>query len=354
MAMNEPAIGSLDSAPGQPAPRSPIDRRTLLRATGIGLAGALLTTTLSTDSAGQELPAPLLRRAQWGAYASREPFPDTSSHRELEQLVGNRFQRMSWFTTWSMTWPGLGGQQAADGGYDILLAWQPQLAGGAPVRFDDIVAGKYDDYLTRFFTKAAAHPGNVVIRFAHEPNGSGYPWSVQFRGSTGRCVDDTADYVRGWRYVVNFYRRLSRNWPRRDIRFCWCVTAGDKGIPFEEYYPGDAHVDILGMDIYNGYGGYWASASGLFRSPYSRLTALAGDKPVWVCEVGCREPTKVEQAGDPIDPTRSKADWLRDLFAITDYPNLQAVNFFHAERAYDWRLNSSPQALAACRAAFAA
>ncbi len=342
-----------EPAPASGPARFPVSRRTLLRAAGIGAAGALSAALLTTDSAGVELPAPLLQRAAWGAYASREPFPDTMSHRILENIVGTRFQRMSWFTTWNMTWPGTGGDQAARLGYDVLLAWQPQLAGGAPVPFTDLTAGRYDDYLARFFTKAAAHPGNVVIRFAHEPNGSGYPWSVNYRDSGGKCVESTADYVRGWRYVVDFYRSFSRTLPRQDIRFCWCVTTNDKGAPLEEYYPGSDWVDILGVDVYNGYGGYWASAAGLLRKPYARLTALGPGKPVWICEIGCREPNKVEQAGVPADPSKSKADWLRGLFAITDYPKLDAVHFFHANRAFDWRLNSSATALAACRNAFA-
>lgn len=333
--------------------RSPVSRRTLLRAAGIGAAGVLSATLLTTDSAGLAVPAPLLERAEWGAYASREPFPDIMSHRILENMVGTRFQRMSWFTTWNMTWPGAGGQQAARHGYDVLLAWQPQLAGGAPVLFTELASGRYDDYLARFFTRAAAHPGNVVIRFAHEPNGSGYPWSVNYREAGGKGVQTTADYVRGWRYVVDFYRSFSRTLPRQDIRFCWCVTTNDKGVAMEEYYPGSDYVDILGVDVYNGYGGYWASAAGLLRKPYARLKALGPAKPVWICEIGCREPSKVEQAGVPADPSKSKADWLRGLFAITDYPDLRAVHFFHANRAFDWRLNSSATALAACREALA-
>ena len=83
-----------------------------------------------------------------------------------------------------MPWPTVGGQQAADGGYDILLAWQPRLD-RRRVIFADVLAGEYDDYLTRFFTMAAAHPGQVMIRLAHEMNGTGYPWALGYRGENG-------------------------------------------------------------------------------------------------------------------------------------------------------------------------
>jgi hypothetical protein len=41
------------------------------------------------------------------------------------------------------------------------------------------------------------------------------------------------------------------------------------------------------------------------------------------------------------------------LFALTQFPRLQTVVFFNAERAFDWRLDSTPAALAVCRNAFA-
>ena len=36
-----------------------------------------------------------------------------------------------------------------------------------------------------------------------------------------------------------------------------------------------------------------------------------------------------------------------------EFPRITNVNFFHAARAYDWRLNSSRDALEACRTALA-
>lgn len=329
------------------------DRRTLIRAAGAGAIGLALGSVLTTDSAGSTA-APLLQRAAWGAYASREPFPDASSHFELARLIGAKFKRMSWFSTWGATWPTKAGQQAAAGGYDVMLAWQPTKDGRAPIRFNDIVAGVHDAYLTRFFTAAAGHPGKVTIRFAHEPNGTGYPWSAAFEGTTGKCLDSPAEYVAGWRYVVEFYRRMSPHLPRRNIQFCWCITTRDRGgFAAEEYYPGNNWVDILGVDVYNGYGGYWASPVGLLSAPYRRLESLsAGSKPIWIPEIGCREPTKTESGVAP-DPTKSKAQWLDSLFRMTEYPLINTVYFFHAERAHDWRLDSSPGALAVCRKALA-
>jgi hypothetical protein len=54
---------------------------------------------------------------------------------------------------------------------------------------------------------------------------------------------------------------------------------------------------------------------------------------------------------DPVGARKSKAQWLETLFATTEFPRITNVNFFPAARAYDWRLNSSPDALEICRSA---
>ena len=320
--------------------RRVLSRRSALRsvgACGLLVAGAAVTGAASADASP---PAPLISRAVWGAYASREPWPDEQAHFALERLVGVRLPVMSWFMTWSVSWPNLGGRQAAAGRYDLQIAWQPELDDDTPIKFTDIVAGKYDGYLTRFFTKAKQHPGRVTVRFAHEMNGDRYPWSASYTGPEGRCVNSPAEYSVGWRYVVDFKRRMGAT----NVPFAWCVMSNDKGgIPAEHYYPGNRYAQILSMDIYNGYNGGWQDPAEAISPTYHRLTALSPTKPIWIGEIGCRETTPAER--------HTKAAWLRELFALTQFPRISTVMFFNAARAYDWRLNSSPAALAVCRPA---
>ena len=306
-------------------------------------SSVILAAGRATAAAGSAVPtaAPLLKQAVWGAYASREPWPDAQAHFELERLLGARLPVMSWFLTWSVSWPDLGGRQAAAGRYALQIAWQPELDDGTPVKFTDIVAGKYDRYLTRFFAAAKRHPGRVAVRFAHEMNGGGYPWSVGYVGPQGRCINSPAEYIAGWRYVVNFKRRVGAD----NVSFAWCVMSNDKGgIPAEHYYPGNEYVQILSMDIYNGYNGGWQDPADAISPTYHRLAALSPTKPIWIGEIGCRETSTVE--------SHSKATWLSKLFTLNQFPRISTVMFFHAARAYDWRVNSSPAALAACRQAF--
>lgn len=294
---------------------------------------------------GAARPNRLADRVSWGAYASTQPYPSCDAHYALERTIGGRLPWMSWFFNWSVPWPTVGGAQAAASGHDVLVAWQPQLDRGGRVRFADVLAGEYDDYLRRFFTRAGAHPGRVMIRFAHEMNGTGYPWALGYRG--GRpSVASAAEFIDTWRYVVDLQRRLGAT----NIAWQWCIMTADRGgIPAEELYPGDDHVDALGMDAYNGYAG-WQHPRAVLSYTYRRLAALHPGKELWISELGCREPTVREPSGaDPV-PGASKADWLRTFFCSTEFPRITHVNFFHAARAFDWRVDSTPDALVVCRA----
>src|SRR4051812_48217061 len=101
-----------------------MSRRCVLGGLAAGLAAGLADWTASRWTAGE--PASLLMRAVWGAYASTEPYPDCSSHYALERMLGTRLPWMSWFFNWNVSWPTVGGEQAAETGHNVLIAWQPQ------------------------------------------------------------------------------------------------------------------------------------------------------------------------------------------------------------------------------------
>lgn len=289
--------------------------------------------------------ATFLDNNTWGIYAPPAPFPDCAAHLEVEQLMGRRLPMLSWFTNWSLGMPR-GQAWAAEQGYELQIAWLPQLNGGAPVPFKDILAGWWDDYIDDFLRACGQHPKPVTIRFAHEPNVGIYPWSV----NRNEACTSTAQYVETWRYV---WMRLAKLNLHPKVQLMWCMATSDKGgIPMEEYWPGAPYVGKFGIDIYNGHGAKrWWEADQLIRPWYTRFLAL-GSQPIWIAELGCREPSKDEKL-NVADPTQSKAAWLENLFACDDFPRITHTSFFHAERANDWRLDSSPSALQVVREAMA-
>lgn len=264
--------------------------------------------------------------ARFGVYASPEPYPDCQAHYDLEASVGP-LRQMSWFVNFSADFPRATTETKARG-YELLIAWMPTLNGNVAIPFADILAGRWDAYITRFLTAAGAYKYPVALRFAHEMNLGKAPWSVGRGGSRS-----TDEFIAVWRYLY----ALKEGIGAPNVSMVWCIANVDldPANPAEKYWPGSDVVDKTGFDTYSGWAGHPLTApTKLLRPNYDRLMALCPSRPIWVCELGCRATTTGE--------VYSKSQWFNDLFAVTGMPNLTHVVFFSKNKEQDWRLDSSP------------
>ncbi|MDB5817310.1 MAG: glycosidase [Rhizobacter sp.] len=105
-----------------------------------------------------------------------------------------------------------------------------------------LVAGARGDYDAHFKTIAAnfvaAGQANAVVRLGWEFNFGWYPWAAS--------PNPTA-WVAYWRRIVTAMRSV----PGQSFRFDWTPAIGQGDIAAELVYPGDAYVDIVGLDVYN-------------------------------------------------------------------------------------------------------
>ncbi|MBT2264369.1 endoglucanase [Rhodococcus erythropolis] len=218
-----------------------------------------------------------------------------------------------------------------------VLTWEPWAHRGG----DDydrgafpmgaIAAGVYDDYLYRWVDELVAHGSTVYLRFAHEPNGTWYPWSP-----TGGTPPET--YISAWRHVHDlFFSKGATN-----VKWLWApnVPVAGEADSLAAWFPGSEYVDVLGVDGYNwgtsvaGQG--WVSPSALFASSFEQLRTVAPEIPVLVSEVGT-----AEQGG-------SKDAWITELVAyLDDEPGVIGFVWFDHDKEADWRLTSSESASAA-------
>jgi hypothetical protein len=207
------------------------------------------------------------------------------------------------------------------------LTWE-QWPGGGGVdqpNYSDatIASGASDSYVSSVAAAARAWGQPILLRYAHEMNGNWYPWSASVNGNT------PASYVAAWRHVHDIFTAAGAS----NVLWVWAPNAGGP-TPVNQVYPGDAYVDIIGMDGYNrgnGTTGYQAPSS-VFSSLFSTVRALAPSKPVLITETGTSE-----QAGN-------KAAWLEQLFTyVHAQAGLIGVVYFDYGA---WNLDSSPQAMA--------
>jgi Glycosyl hydrolase family 26 len=104
-------------------------------------------------------------------------------------------------------------------------------------------SGEYDNHIKAWAANMIATGyGSATIRLGHEANGDWYFDSI------GNTVAEQADWAAFWAR----FTRVAKSVPGAHFLFDWTVNAGYLRIPFAQYYPGNAAVDIIGIDQYDG------------------------------------------------------------------------------------------------------
>jgi mannan endo-1,4-beta-mannosidase len=235
------------------------------------------------------------------------------------------------------------------GGAVPLVTWEPWDSSQRGIPLRDIAAGRYDRYIRASAREAAAWGHPILLRFAHEMNGDWYPWG-RHDGNTPQL------YVRVWRHLVGLFREAGAG----NVEWVWTPNVDEVAgalislpligggpthpFPFEQYFPGDAWVDWIGLDGFNwGKAGEWQSFTEVFGSSYDTVTRLSS-RPVIVTETASNE-----RLGD-------KAAWITSAYGreIPRFPRIRAVVWFdEAFSGVSAPVDSSPEALEALRAAIA-
>lgn len=273
--------------------------------------------------------------------------PNQTTREALEADLEARFQIVSAFVGFDEPFPTDEVDAWYAQGRTTLIAWEPFGVWG-----DDILAGSYDEYLTQWNEAILAFTEQVYIRPGIEMNGSWAPWSVD---NPEQLMESPEQFREVWAYLV-------AKMPAENIQWVFSVneldSPADTDYPFEVYYPGPEYVDVLAFDGYN-WGGSsmdaensngWRSHSQIFTGPYNRLRALDPTKVIWAAEVSSAEGDGEGLLADAltgVSPGIRKGQWMADLLSDTGFPDLEAVVFFSEDKERDWRLNSSPEAIAA-------
>ncbi len=239
-------------------------------------------------------------------------------------------------------------------GYDthttLQLTWEPWSRYGpydTTYSLDNIIAGKYDNYIKKFADDCSNWGDQIRLRFAHEmvqdddsSTPGWYPWQ-----------DQPQAYVQAWDHVRNIFKQENAN----NVQFVWAPNnyPADPAI-LAKYYPGANNVDWLGMDGYNagedGQPGwpYWQNFYDIFSNLYSTFLnnpQLFGNKKLMIAEFASAE------GATPVN----KAEWIQQAFdAIkNDFTKINAFYWFNVLKEADWRVDSSPESLAAFQQAMA-
>ncbi len=192
-------------------------------------------------------------------------------------------------------------------------------------RLREIADGGYDAYLGSYATAVASfgrQTGHgVIIGFAHEPNGSWYPWGY---GHAAPRV-----WVAAWRHIVNIFRQQGAY----DVTWLWTINIIDArhGIAAPgPWWPGPKYVTWVGIDGYY-YKRTWSFAP-LFGPAIKAVRKLTLD-PILISETGA-------------SPAAGKAEKISDLFAGVRSYGLLGLVWFNVNRVRDWRIDTPASAAA--------
>lgn len=190
-----------------------------------------------------------------------------------------------------------------------------------------IAAGRYDPYLRRLAAEVRSLRAPVALSFAHEMNGSWYPW--------GFLHAQPQTFVAAWRHVHDV---LGAAGARRVI-WVWTVAhtapqADRLFAPVGPYWPGAAYVNWVGLDI------YYSNPRTTFRTAFMPT--------IGAVRRFTRNPILISETAVPNQPDQLQQ--ISNLFAGARAARLLGVIWFDQDARTSWELTSNrPAALAAFR-----
>jgi hypothetical protein len=274
---------------------------------------------------------------------------DPGNLRSLEELFNRPIEMLSFYRAWNRCrieddrqWLA----QLAGAPRQVLLTWEPWSLlgekGGAPEQpefsLQSLASGRYDAYIRDFARALKELLPEVWLRPMHEMNGNWYPWCGTVNGNSPQ------DYRAVWLHL----RRLFAEEGADAITWVWSpyaisYPALDENA-LERYFPGEDQLDWTALDGYNwgtgSQGPGWQSFEELFAAGCQSIGRLSA-KPLMIAETGC-----AESGG-------AKDRWISEAYAALAgrLGEVQALVWFDVDKECDWRIESSPESLAAFRAA---
>jgi hypothetical protein len=279
---------------------------------------------------------------------------------DFEATIQHEVGSVVWFPTWDDEFPTAACQMLAERGIIPHLTWELFWPSIDPNNsrstgpegyqgFNDVLNGKYDDYIDRFAKDARDFNEEILIRFLHEFNGNWYVWSGNKNGQSNGGPEKV---VAVWKYVVDRFKAQGAD----NVKWLWVPHGPSTDLKTEawnqvaNYWPGDDYVDWIGLDGYNFYPqDPWGGKRPLrdfdncFRDLYDDCAKL-GNQPMMIAEFG---------TGEFQYEDFDKAAWITDAFhkIKSEYPRIKIFTWFNINKELDWRVNSSPEALDAFREA---
>lgn len=256
--------------------------------------------------------------------------PDESSYQQIAEFghaVGRQPNVVLQFSDWGSPFPEAFATMLQAQGAEPLIQLEP-----SDISLASITDGSDDWYLKSYAEQLRDFGSPVILSFAPEPNGNWYPW--------GWTRLQPSVYVAAWRYVVSSLRRYGAT----NVTWLWTVNVTYLGAgPLNDYWPGDAYVDWVGIDGYFTMPG--DTFSSVFMPTVAAVRALTGE-PILMSETA-------------VGPVAGQARVIPGIFGGIQSNHLLGLVWFDQAQDdgiyhQDWRLEDNPAGIDAFRQGLAA
>lgn len=286
-----------------------------------------VTTATTTTTSTLNFP-----KKEWGAYTGWQE----NSLTDLENILGAQAKHRAVFIHWGneKLFPKYLSPYVKDRGKTLVIFWEATNYNVGTVNqvgynYDAILSGNFDTYIAQFAADAKAYGGEVILIPFSEMNGNWFPWSITQNGNSAQ------KHIDAWRKIREAFRGAT------NVKFGWAPNhdaVPDTAVnQFENFYPGDAYVDYVGLDGFN-FNNPWMTFDQIFGKSLAKMKVY--NKPVYIFSFASA-------------PGTQKATWITDALTvqIPKHPEIKGWIWFNENKERDWRINSDTNALNAFKSA---
>ena len=243
---------------------------------------------------------------------------------QFAKTIGRQPNVVLSYTSWGSRFQASFAQTALAHGATVLIDLDP-----TDVSVASIADGGQDPYLRSYAEALRAFRHPVIISFAHEMNGTWYPW--------GWTHTSPRTWKLAWRHVVTVFRQVGAD----NATWLWTVNYTIPGErPVEEWWPGSAYVTWVGIDAY-----FDVPADDFetqFVPTIDHIRAFTND-PILIGETA-------------VGPLSGQAAKIPGLFAGMQQDHLLGFVWFDVAQNdgiyhQDWRLEGKPRVISTFRRA---
>jgi hypothetical protein len=337
--------------------------RPLTRSIALGpallVAGAMLVAGMPAAPAApaaQAAPAAPARHVQWGlfrptgrAFGASVPsgVVDMTAIQHRQELLNHHVDIVSMYGVFQAPPSSADLEAIAANGSDPMYSVQTfnptptyrQTAAGA---LDGAVAA-WAGLINGF---AARHPDRTFrLRLDFEMNGPYNRWSPCHKNPGQPFLDTTpADFVASWRHIHDTFMALATPAAVAVVKWVWAVVDVNPvkdpdpcRADLAAFYPGDAYVDEVGMDVYDD-----RATDSFFtaiKPSYDALASLSnsdGTKPILISELASGH-----AYGALAPPEPYRANWIDgfDAALLDHFPRVTALVWFDVVKEYIWAID---------------